>query len=142
MEDKDNAESVEQVYKDLRAIARDSFPKTCPRCGRTFSSAEDFVRQTRSVFNSTGLKQTILDDDNNAAVELFRNCPCGSTLLEVFRDRRDMSPAGCRRRERFGKLLEYLTKQAGVDYQVARTELLKVLHGEKSEFLESLGIKM
>ncbi|MCK9987662.1 MAG: hypothetical protein AzoDbin1_04134, partial [Azoarcus sp.] len=42
--------------------------------------------------------------DGQVIVELFRNCVCGSTLMDCFRDRRDTSEAGLRRRARFGEL--------------------------------------
>lgn len=61
--------------------------------------------------------------------KVFRNCVCGSTLLEVFYDRRDQTANGLKRRQRFGELLDKLIAD-GVDPQVARTELLKVVRGQ------------
>ena len=82
----------------------------------------------------SGLKQS-MDDIDNTIVEVYRNCPCGSTLMDFFSDRRDISDSGLRRREKFAELLAYLIEK-GWETQLARTELIKVLRGEKSELLK------
>jgi hypothetical protein len=87
-----------------------------------------------------GLKSTA-DDDDQAIVELFRNCPCGSTLMDAFSDRRDISASGLKRRELFGKLMDMLT-QKGVDMARARAELLNFIKGRPSALLEKMGIKV
>jgi hypothetical protein len=78
-----------------------------------------------------------VDDDDEPIVELFRNCACGSTLLEFCSDRRDNSPAGIRRRRRFGELMVLLVS-SGIKEFVARQELLKMLRGEKSEVIDKM----
>ena len=70
-------------------------------------------------------------------VEAFRNCPCGSTLMDYFATRRDMSAAGRARREKFEELLNYLI-QSGLDAEVAHAELIKATRGEKSEILAKM----
>lgn len=118
----------------LRALAESAFPKQCPTCGLAFATAEEFLHATVQISNNrSGLKQSY-DDDDRPIVELFRNCPCGSTLMDFFTDRRDQSEAGLRRRQRFGELVEFLEGQ-GVERNLARAELIKVLRGEKSELL-------
>ena len=81
----------------------------------------------------SGLKQS-LDDDGSAIVEVFRNCVCGSTLLEVFYDRRDQSPNGLKRRQRFGELLDKLVAD-GVAHDRARAELLKLVRGQPHDLI-------
>lgn len=123
------------LFDGLRALANSAFPKHCSNCGRTYASAEQFLQETVSIrSNLSGLKESA-DDDDNTIVEVYRNCPCGSTLMDFFSDRRDTSEAGLRRREKFGELLQYLI-QKGWDPAMARSELLKVLRGEKSELLK------
>ena len=82
----------DDLFKGLQALAKSDFPKKCSTCGRTFNTAEEFIQQTELIRPEiSGLKQSI-DDEGLAIVELFRNCPCGSTLMDAFNNRRDMSP--------------------------------------------------
>ena len=74
-------------------------------------------------------------------IELFRNCVCGSTLMDFFADRRDSSPSGLKRREVFGKMLSHLQTR-GLDHETARLELLKLMRGDASKEIESLGIQL
>lgn len=123
-----------ELYAGLQALAAQAFPKRCPSCGRTFASADDYVLQTGRVgTGGSGLKQA-MDDDGRVIVELFRNCVCGSTLMDSFADRRDDSAAGRQRRMRFGELLAKLIGK-GLAPARARREMLKVLNGEPSDIL-------
>jgi len=118
----------------LRALAESSFPKRCGNCGKVYDGVADYVTQTASISaGRTGLKQS-RDDDGQTILELFRNCTCGSTLMDFFSDRRDLSSAGEQRRRRFDELIQHLSG-CGLDRTVARTELLKVTHGLPSEIL-------
>ncbi len=127
----------DSLFKGLKLLAESAFPKHCKNCGRTFGTAEEFLRETRQISQDrTGLKQS-WDDNDATIVEVYRNCPCGSTLMDFFSDRRDYSEAGLQRREKFEKLMEQLIAY-GLSRDVARAELLKVLRGEMSEVLEKL----
>ena len=122
------------LYAGLQEVAAGAFPKECRMCGRRYESVHDYITQTQRVGNgSSGLKQS-RDDDGHVIVDLFRNCVCGSTLLNSFGDRRDTSEAGLKRRARFAELVERLVAQ-GLAPDVAHDELLKVLRGEKSAIL-------
>ena len=83
--------------------------------------------------NSSGLKQSH-DDDGQAIVELFRNCVCGSTLLESYRNRRDPSDKGIMRRKQFQDMVEKLTAM-GCPEETARNELLKFMRGQPNDLL-------
>jgi hypothetical protein len=135
---KDN--SLAAVYKGLQALADSSFPRKCVTCGRVFENVEEFLFRTNRLWNSSGLKEAT-GDDQNPVVELYRNCPCGSTLLEICSDRRDTSEAGEDRRARFGRMLDLLGTQFAVHRDEARFELLKILRGQRSPLLEGLGIR-
>lgn len=127
----------DDFYAGLRELAADAFPKRCPSCGRRYANAADFIAQTRTVAGGhSGLKQS-RDDDGRVIVECFRNCVCGSTLMDCFADRRIAGEAGARTRRRFDALLEALVAR-GLERAVARAELIKVLHGEKSALIQTL----
>lgn len=126
------------LFHGLKALSDASFPKKCGFCGEEYATVEEYVRKTEDVSGKSGLKKGY-DDDDKPIVELFRNCICGSTLMDCFNDRRDISDDGLKRRELFGKLMRMLTDN-GIDSAVARSELLKVLKGEHSPVLEKMGI--
>ena len=129
---------IAELYAGLQSLSSSAFPKRCRRCSREFRTVQEFLLQTEDLNNSTGLKATA-DDQDRTLVELFRNCPCGSTLMEVFSDRRDMSATGIQRRENFGRLMAMLVAD-GMAPPAARSELLKVLHGGDSAILRARGI--
>jgi ribosomal protein S27AE len=128
----------EELFRGLSELAEASFPKKCPNCGRVFETAEQFLLETQDMgLLKSGLKQSE-DDDGHTIVEAFRNCPCGSTLMEFFADRRDMTEAGNKRRNKFNELLDYLERNE-IDRAIARRELLKVMKGEKSDILSKIS---
>jgi hypothetical protein len=130
--------SLDGLYDGLQALANSAFPKKCNTCGRTFENAEEFVLETEKLRPSvSGLKQS-MDDDGSMIVELFRNCTCGSTLMDTFNDRRDLSSKGEKRRKRFAELQTFLVEKHDVDNIVARNELLKVMRGERSKILSKI----
>jgi hypothetical protein len=132
-----NNHQFADFYKNLKALSSASFPKKCNTCGKVYNSVEDFITKTESIRGKTGLKKSITED-SKAIVELFRNCVCGSTLMDCFNNRRDLSERGQQRRETFEKVLVYLVKK-GVEKEKARQEILKIMRGEKSELLTKLG---
>ena len=130
---------LNRFYDGLKRLDDSTFPKTCTNCGRTFETPQDFIRETQSVNNQSGLTEYELPD--NTFVGLFRNCPCNSTLMGTFKDRRDNSPRGVEMRDRFEVMLQLLESR-GITRDNARTELLTVLKGGESKLLESLGIEL
>jgi hypothetical protein len=129
------------LYAGLQEIAAGAFPKRCAMCGRTYQSVDDYILQTGRVGSGrSGLKQAI-DEDGSVIVECFRNCVCGSTLMDCFSDRRDTSTSGLRRRARFGELLDSLVAK-GLEPLFARAELQKVLRGEASSILRPVPRKI
>lgn len=125
---------TEQIFSGLRALAESAFPKRCRNCGREYASAAEFIAVTQAPrANCSGLKHS-LDDDDNPIVDLFRNCECGSTLMESFSDRRDVSEAGIKRRQNFEQILGELLAQ-GVAREVAYVELIKFMRGEPHDLL-------
>lgn len=126
------------LFDGLTALYEASFPKKCATCGREYKTAEDYTRETEDVHGKSGLKSS-WDDDDQPIVELFRNCPCGSTLMDCFEDRR--SEARQKRRDVFDKVLQTLVNK-GMDREHARDELRKVMAGKNSPDIEALGIRL
>ena len=116
-------------FEGLRALAEAAFPKHCACCGRVFATADEFIQQTQAMRqNVSGLKQSF-DDNNVAIVEVYRNCLCGSTLMDFFSDRRDTSEASLQRRQLFERLLPPLMEK-GMERTAAREYLLHVVRGQ------------
>lgn len=116
-------------FEGLRALAEAAFPKHCACCGRVFATADEFILQTQSMRqNVSGLKQSF-DDNNVAIVEVYRNCLCGSTLMDFFSDRRDTSEASLQRRQLFEQLLLQL-QEKGMGRGAARAYLLHLVRGQ------------
>lgn len=122
-----------QLFAGLKALAEGSFPKTCRNCGQVYLNEPEFIALTVPIpGGKTGLKMSI--DEGLPIVEFFRNCRCGSTLMDVFSDRRDGNSSGQLRRQKMGELTDYLVAH-GLDVATARSELIKAMHGERSEIL-------
>lgn len=125
---------IQEMFAGLRELEEATFPKRCRTCGREYASVAEFVSATHAVRpDCTGLKQG-RDEDNQPVVDLFRNCACGSTLMESFNDRRDLSEAGLKRRRRFEGVLDHLLAR-GVARETAYAELLKLLRGQPNDLL-------
>lgn len=129
------------LFDGLQALSDSTFPKECSQCGRQYDSPHDFVRHSRPPHNGSGFKSGYDDDDETPVLQLFRNCECGSTLMDFFNDRRDTSERGQKRRQLFGELLDALEQQ-GLPPEEARPELRKLLNGEHSERLEAMGARI
>lgn len=132
--------STGALFRGLKALSASSFPKRCTMCGQTYASVQEFIQKSESINGQTGLKKS-QDDDDRDIVQLFRNCTCGSTLMDCFNDRRDTSRSGQKRRILFGQLMDMLTTK-GLSAAVARKELIDLLRGQKSPTLAKLGIKI
>ena len=124
-------------FKGLTALVESTFPRTCTFCGKTYETTESFLTETLNMPNGRSSLKAALEDDGTAIVEVFRNCSCGSTLMDEFNNRRDDSDQGKQRRDKFNKLLTLLQNQ-NLSTDAARKEIIKVLHGEKSDTLDSL----
>jgi hypothetical protein len=128
-----------QLYSNLTELAQGAFPKRCNNCGTTYKTVDEFVLATLNIHpHRSGLKQGF-DDDGGAIIELFRNCTCGSTLMDVFQSRRDVTPEGLERRKNFDQLLNRLVAN-GVPVIEAKIVILKWLRGQDSALGKMLNI--
>ena len=124
-------------YSGLRPRGQSAFPKKCRNCGRVYETPDDFFAETANISpEDTGLR-AFTDEDNAVVIEAYRNCICGSTLMDNFSDRRDISPTGSERRDRFDQMLNYLV-QIGLNADTAHAELLKVARGGESKILAKI----
>ncbi|MDY6825236.1 MAG: oxidoreductase [Thermodesulfobacteriota bacterium] len=130
---------IDNLYANLKALSKSAFPKHCNNCGQVFETEADFIQKTTFIQDHSGLKACV-DENEQPMVELFRNCTCGSTLLDFFNDRRDLSEKGVKRREVFEKLLVMLEKK-GAPRTKAREEILKFMRGQNSPLLSEMGIR-
>ena len=127
-----------ELFAGLRELAESAFPKQCRNCGREYATAQEFITATQPLSaDRSGLKSS-LDDDGEVILELFRNCVCGSTMMDNFNDRRDTSETGARKRQRFSELHTHLVNQ-GVEPTLATLELRKVARGQPSELLAKIA---
>jgi len=95
---------LEESLKGLKALPL-KFPRKCNNCGREYASEMDFLEQTKgSRAGRSSLKEGE-DDDGQIIVEVYRNCVCGSTMMDEFHSRRDVSLEGIKRREEYDRLL-------------------------------------
>lgn len=130
----------ESLYAGLQALSDSAFPKQCANCGRQYESPAEFIAQSKALESGSGLKKSV-DDNNQPIVELYRNCLCGTTLMDFFSDRRTTTDLGVQRREVFARMLETL-EHRGMGVAEARQELLRLMRGERSSRLEQLGIEL
>ncbi len=131
--------TFDQLYSGLRALSKVSFPKKCSTCNKVFETAESYIKETLSVpTHKSGLSVSYDPIDQINLVELYRNCTCGSTLMDIFNDRRDLTSIGDKRRKIFEKTLTLLIK-SGWNRNESRMEILKLMKGEVSDKLQKLG---
>ncbi len=124
------------LFRGLQEVSAGSFPKVCANCGRVYHDMAEFLANTVPAGTRSGLKAA-LDDDDRTVVELYRNCICGSTMMDFCQSRRDESAAGQRRREVFARTQAQLVAR-GMEPAVARAELLQLARGGRSELIEGL----
>ncbi|MFT6386820.1 MAG: hypothetical protein ACJAUP_000188 [Cellvibrionaceae bacterium] len=129
---------TDHIYQGLQSLAETAFPKRCRNCGRLYHDVSAFIAETKLLnAKHSGLKPAI-KDDGSISVELFRNCPCGSTLMDVFNNRRDISQNGIKRRNDCDKMMDMMQKEYNVTKDAARAELLKIMSGEPGDIVKNI----
>lgn len=126
------------LFKNLQALEDASFPKACQKCGDRFENEIDYFQNTTPYKKGSGLTEA-KNEQGDSYVKLVRVCHCGQPILDHFGDRRDTSKKGEIRRQAFNKVIRNLT-EAGLDKNLARTELLNYMNNKKSDILEKMGI--
>ena len=134
-----NKDSMEALFQGLNALSECAFPKACFSCGKVYQTSTEFLADTESIRGLSGLKSSI-DDDGGTLVELYRNCSCGSTLMDFFSERRDSSERGAERRKKFSKMVSLL-EERGITSEDASRELKNLMRGKDSALLRNLGFR-
>lgn len=127
----------ENYLNGLTALVESSFPRQCTCCGKLYQSAEQFLSETHSQPSGRSSLKEALEEDGTVIVEVFRNCSCGSTLMDEFSSRRDDTEQGKKRRDTFTKLMDVLQERS-ISQEVARAEIIKILQGKHSDLLDLL----
>jgi DNA-directed RNA polymerase subunit N (RpoN/RPB10) len=114
--------------KEFSPLQLEAFPKQCRSCGKVYADEKQFLAETSAAAHVPSDIRSVHDDESeqNVYLEVFRNCTCGSTLMELFHSRRDLSEQGLTRRQLFDSMLNILL-EAGHDRQEARAILLQQL---------------
>ncbi|QPK64364.1 hypothetical protein IVG45_05200 [Methylomonas sp. LL1] len=92
----------DESLKGLKALPL-KFPRQCGSCGRIYQTEAEFLQQTLGMRAGRSSLKEGEDDDGRVIVEVFRNCLCGSTMMDEFHSRRDNSVEGQRRRAEYAK---------------------------------------
>ncbi len=133
--------SIDDFYYGLQALSKISFPKKCSLCQKVYENVDIYIKETLALeHHPSGLSESYDPEDKINTVELYRNCTCGSTLMDFFSDRRDLSQVGEKRRKVFKKLLDELIKR-GSDVENARKDVLLLMKGTISKRLRDMGVK-
>lgn len=128
---------INELMQGLQTLADTAFPKRCANCGREYQSVEQYILETEGL--DKGIKA--VEDEGESFLEMYRNCVCGSTLMDFFHDRRDLSERGLKRRAAFGKVMDALVEK-GFDRATVRQELLKLLRRQPTDFFEKNNIDL
>lgn len=140
---KDNSPDnwLSTFYQNLQSLVETAFPKTCTKCGKVYPDSKSFLLETAPVRDLTLQDRSGLfsleGTTEQAAVGVFRNCACGTTLMADFHDRRDLSDKGAERRQKFDELMAML-QEKGLEAENARQELRQLLQGKPSQTIEKL----
>jgi hypothetical protein len=128
-------------FRGLSALFEFSFPKKCAACGKVYKNSDQFLSETQNMPNGRSSLKEAIEDNGTAVVEVFRNCACGSTLMDEFNSRRNISSHGKNERIQFDNLLAILQQQ-GITADIGRSEILKFMQGRHSDIIDSILKKM
>ena len=124
-----NSDTMHQIQQ----LAYLFFPKYCSSCGKFFVDVEAYKSFTG--FSEDYSEQS--DGQKTGApykICLYDHCVCGKKLSDTFSTKKDLTPAGVKRRSAFGEVMVLLS-YAGLQIETARTELLNVMRGKGSVIL-------
>jgi hypothetical protein len=130
-----------QDFDGLRALLDSTFPKTCRSCGYVYISAEQFFIETQDMPHGRSSLRSAIEDDGLILVEAFRNCRCGSTLMDEFGCRRNHSETGIKQRLAFDNMLRAMQAR-NIATDAARMEIIKFLKGQPNTLVAMLNIEL
>lgn len=113
-----------------------TFPIHCFSCGKEYHTLTDFIGLTTSVDKESALVQ--IESGEEVQVKLVRLCSCGSEVIARFRDRRDTSKKGEKKRALFDRVQTQLMDE-GVRKDEAHSEILNLIHGRPCPIMKALA---
>lgn len=128
-----------QEFEGLQALLESAFPKKCRNCGHVYETAEQFFMDTEDMARGISSLRSVIEEDGCVVVEVFRNCRCGSSMMDEFGCRRDHSEKGEQRRAAFDKILALLLAK-NIPEATARIEILNFLRGKPNKLKSLLCI--
>lgn len=136
----------QSFYNGLAAFSADSFPKKCEVCNKIYMKREDFLRDVqRGIDEQHNVKNDVNNKRNarypSQEIELCCNCTCGSRLVCVTVDFRTSFNTEERMRDKFGYMLDSLEVH-GIERDVARKELFKLIAGQPSKLIHDLAVNV
>ncbi|WP_210395886.1 hypothetical protein [Motiliproteus sediminis] len=140
MSGKLSSQECDRLLVGLQQLSATAFPKRCANCGAIYASPEEFVQHTDTPVTGRSVK-AVDDEEEGRFLELYRNCRCGSTLMDLFSDRRMDQPQSNVSRACFERLLRQLQAH-GMGKADAREQLLQLMRGEPAADIERLGIRV
>jgi len=93
---------MDGVFDGLKPLPL-KFPRKCNNCGREYANEAEFLQQTQALRSDRSPLKEAEGEDGETIVEVFRNCVCGSTLMDEFQSRRDDTPEGRSRRDAWAR---------------------------------------
>lgn len=104
-----------------------AFPKTCTNCFKVYEDELQFLVETEAIphtgRNIREVKGELAYDEPEEFIEVYRNCCCGTTMMEYFHSRRNLSQEGIRQRVMFARIQDALIRE-GYEKEEARTLIL------------------
>jgi hypothetical protein len=110
-----------QIETRLNTLYAEKFPKKCNSCDRVYHNREEYLAATAP----TG-ERHVRFEPKVEKVQEFRNCVCGSTLLIMLPERRDMSEFGHERRAIFDQMVVLLKELKDIDTEEAKIIVRKI----------------
>ncbi|MCB1614958.1 MAG: hypothetical protein KDI30_02985 [Pseudomonadales bacterium] len=96
----------------MQCLTKEAFPKVCPTCHKVYSNELEFFTETVALENTDREIKAVEGLEENQEppefIEVYRNCACGTTLMEWFHSRRNFSEKGIKQRLLFTLLQEGL----------------------------------
>jgi hypothetical protein len=122
-------EIILRTFEDLKSKFYNEFPKTCASCDRVYDTLDDFINRTRPIAQGSGVLDAI-NHPQRKIFDLWRDCICGSTMMMVCDERRDLSEKGIKIRESIGGILNDLMAR-GLNYEEAKSKILSLIYGKR-----------
>jgi hypothetical protein len=109
------------IESKLKTLYNEKFPKKCNSCGAVFETRESYLEATKPLSDRNVRFDKFVDK-----VQEYRNCTCGSTLMIMMPDRRDMTEFGIERRAIFDQLVALIVEMKKMDQEDAKKIVRKI----------------